>query len=56
MTQQNYQSYQVWDVPTRFFHWLNVLCVVGLIAVGTAILWARAGNSCPVIQRTNNKV
>lgn len=40
MTQQNYQSYRVWDIPTRLFHWLNVLCVVGLIAVGTAILWA----------------
>jgi Ni/Fe-hydrogenase 1 B-type cytochrome subunit len=32
------QEYKAWDVTTRVFHWLNVLCVLGLIAVGTAIL------------------
>ncbi|MCK5425256.1 MAG: cytochrome b/b6 domain-containing protein [Emcibacter sp.] len=42
MTDQHYQSYQVWDLPTRLFHWLNVICLLGLIAVGTAILWAGA--------------
>ena len=28
----------VWDRTVRIFHWLNVLCVIGLIAVGLAIL------------------
>ena len=32
------QSYRVWDASTRWFHWLNVLCVIGLTAVGVAIL------------------
>jgi len=32
------QEYKVWDATTRIFHWLNVLCVLGLVAVGTAIL------------------
>lgn len=36
------QEYRVWDATTRVFHWLNVLCIVGLIAVGTAILNDRA--------------
>ncbi len=30
--------YKVWDVPTRIFHWLNVVCVLGLMAIGTVIL------------------
>ena len=33
-------EYAVWDRTTRFFHWLNVLCVLGLIGVGTVILYA----------------
>lgn len=32
------QEYPVWDKTVRVFHWLNVLCVIGLIAVGTVIL------------------
>ena len=32
------KSYPVWDVPTRWFHWINVLCVIGLIAIGVVIL------------------
>jgi len=35
-------TYQVWDKPVRIFHWVNVLCVLALIAVGTAILNAKA--------------
>lgn len=38
----NLQQYKVWDATTRVFHWLNVLCVLGLIAVGTVILNADA--------------
>lgn len=32
------QEYTVWDRATRLFHWVNVLCVIGLIGLGTAIL------------------
>ena len=31
-------TYKAWDLSTRIFHWLNVICVVGLMAVGTVIL------------------
>ena len=32
------QTYPVWDAAVRSFHWINLLCVLGLIAVGVAIL------------------
>lgn len=32
------KAYRVWDANVRWFHWINVLCVFGLIAVGVAIL------------------
>jgi cytochrome b len=32
------KSYVVWDAPTRWFHWINVLCIIGLAAVGLVIL------------------
>lgn len=32
------KSYFVWDASVRFFHWLNLLCMLGLTAVGVAIL------------------
>ncbi len=35
-------DYQVWDRTTRWFHWINVLAVIGLIAVGAVILNAKA--------------
>ncbi len=31
-------SYSVWDRTTRLFHWINVLCVLGLISIGLVIL------------------
>jgi Ni/Fe-hydrogenase 1 B-type cytochrome subunit len=31
-------AYPVWDRTTRVFHWVNVLCVLGLAALGIAIL------------------
>lgn len=31
----------VWDRNVRWFHWINVLCVLGLIAVGVVILNAK---------------
>jgi len=35
-------AYPVWDKMVRIFHWVNVLCVLALIAVGVAILNAKA--------------
>ena len=35
------KSYEVWDAHTRWFHWVNVLCVLGLTAIGVAILNAK---------------
>lgn len=32
------KSYFVWDAGVRWFHWINVLCVLGLIAVGVALI------------------
>ncbi|MDP4788926.1 MAG: cytochrome b/b6 domain-containing protein, partial [Haliea sp.] len=32
------KAYPVWDAVTRWFHWINVLCVLGLLAVGVVIL------------------
>ncbi len=31
-------SYSVWDKSTRWFHWINVLSIIGLVAIGVAIL------------------
>ncbi len=36
------KSYRVWDPPTRWFHWINALCVVGLVALGYLMLHGRA--------------
>ena len=33
-----YRVYVAWDAPTRWFHWINALAVLGLIIVGV-ILW-----------------
>jgi len=30
--------YSVWDRTTRLFHWINVICIVGLSTLGVAIL------------------
>lgn len=38
----DHKSYQVWDVPTRCFHWINVLCVLLLVGFGLVILNAGA--------------
>lgn len=35
-------EHQVWDRTTRIFHWLNAICIIGLIALGTFILNASA--------------
>lgn len=35
-------TYKVWDANVRWFHWINVICVLALTAVGVAILNDRA--------------
>lgn len=35
-------SYAVWDRTTRWFHWINVLCVLVLIGIGLVILESSA--------------
>lgn len=32
------KSYAVWDASTRWFHWINVFCVIALSVVGLVIL------------------
>lgn len=38
----NLKAYFVWDANVRWFHWINVLCILGLLAVGVAILNSKA--------------
>jgi cytochrome b len=40
--QEALKKYPVWDRTVRFFHWINVLCILGLIAAGTVILNSKA--------------
>ncbi len=35
------KTHHVWDASIRWFHWINLLCLLGLIAVGTVILNAK---------------
>ena len=42
MSNEQLQIYEVWDQPTRWFHWINVLAVLGLIGLGLVILNADA--------------
>jgi hypothetical protein len=37
-----YKEYVAWDAPTRWFHWINALAVVGLIGTGLIILFDNA--------------
>jgi len=42
MADQQLRVHNVWDKPTRWFHWINVLAVLGLIGLGLVILNAGA--------------
>jgi cytochrome b len=35
------KAYPAWDAGVRWFHWINLLCLLGLIAVGVVILNAK---------------
>lgn len=37
-TEKPLKQYHVWDRTVRIFHWLNVICVLALIAIGLVIL------------------
>lgn len=39
---EQYTPYRVWDRSIRWFHWINVLTVLALIAIGVAILNSKA--------------
>ncbi len=41
MSRPSLRAYRVWDLPTRWFHWINFVCILGLVAIGTAILYAK---------------
>lgn len=38
MSDKELKYYSVWDRTTRWFHWINVICIIGLIGVGVVIL------------------
>jgi cytochrome b len=38
----NLKTFFAWDRGVRIFHWVNLVCMIGLIAVGLAILNASA--------------
>lgn len=40
-------SYHAWDRSVRVFHWLNVLCIIGLSAVGLIILYNKSFGVSP---------
>ena len=42
MSNEQLKVYDVWDKPTRWFHWINVLALLGLIGLGLVILNANA--------------
>lgn len=40
-THGSLRAYRVWDPVQRVFHWLNVGCLLALVAIGTTILWGK---------------
>jgi len=48
-------THRVWDAPTRWFHWINALCVIALAAIGLVILNAKGlgvGNDGKIALKT----
>ena len=37
--EESLKTYHVWDKTIRFFHWINVACVIALISVGLVIFF-----------------
>jgi len=47
--------HRVWDASTRWFHWINALCVLALAAIGLIILNAKGlgiGNDGKIVLKT----
>ncbi len=42
MAEHELKSYRVWSAPVRWFHWINLLAVLGLVGIGLVILNAKA--------------
>ncbi len=38
---QRLRAYYAWDAPTRWFHWINAILVLGLLVLGIALLTGR---------------
>jgi Ni/Fe-hydrogenase 1 B-type cytochrome subunit len=38
MSDNKLKYYSVWDRTRRLFHWINVICIMGLVGVGRVIL------------------
>jgi len=38
MNEFSVKEYQVWDLPTRLFHWINVFAILMLMFVGLVML------------------
>ena len=39
VSSEQVKVYRVWDKPTRLFHWINVLCVMGLVFIGAIMMF-----------------
>jgi len=42
MSQQTLKAYPVWDGGVRFFHWMNLLTIIALLALGLALMFDKA--------------
>ncbi|MGO8915491.1 MAG: cytochrome b/b6 domain-containing protein [Stellaceae bacterium] len=38
---QRLRAYRAWDMPTRWFHWINAILLVALLVLGVAMLTGR---------------
>jgi cytochrome b len=41
MADSFFREYKVWDLPTRFFHWINFLTIICLIFFGLVMLFKK---------------
>ena len=48
---EGYQAYSVWDAPTRWFHWINAISVLGLSIIGIILL-----NDDALVLSANGKI
>lgn len=41
MSQPTLKAYPVWDGGVRLFHWINVLAILGLLAIGLVLMFSK---------------